>query len=236
MTKFKYSLSVFFPSHDEDKNISKAVQEAKEFLKNFVKDYEIIIVDNCSRDKTGEIANNLAKNDSRISVIHNTMKRGYGYALRTGFLSAKKDFVFYTDSNGQFSIKDLKKFFPHVEKFDLVIGYRKERQDSFVRKISSKIYNLLADHLFNLNIKDVDCAFKLCNRNIFSKIQLNTENSPSVELLAKARKCNLKIKEIPVNHYKRLAGKSKATTYFGLIKPNLVLTLLKELLDIKKEL
>jgi glycosyltransferase involved in cell wall biosynthesis len=232
----KHSLSVFFPAYNEEKNIEYMVIKAREFLEKFVKDYEIIVVDDGSTDDTGKIADMLAKKYKKVRVIHHKKNLGYGVALRTGFLSAKKEFVFYTDSDRQFSIYDLKKFFPYVEEFDLIIGYRKKRQDSFTRRLASKIYNFLVRLILDLNVKDCNCAFKLCRRSIFKKIKLNTTRSADAELLAKAKSYGFRIKQIPVTHYKRKFGKSEAVTYFDIIKPSLAFISIKELFMIRSDI
>lgn len=228
------SLSVFFPAYNEEENIGKVVAEAVSFLDNNVKDYEIIIVNDGSTDRTGEIADQLAK-DSKIRVVHHNEKKGYGKALATGFKSATKKFVFYTDSDKQFDIQELANFIPFANDHDLVVGYRKKRNDTFTRKLTSKVYNFISNNYLGLRIKDCNCAFKLCRRDIFDNIKLNTKRSVDVELLAKARKNNLEIKQVPVGHFERKKGKSEATTYFNLISPKLVITSLKELRQIKSD-
>jgi glycosyltransferase involved in cell wall biosynthesis len=146
---------------------------------------------------------------SNLVVLRHAQNRGYGAALRTGLFSAKKDLVFYTDSDNQFDIRELKLFMEHIPGYDLIIGYRKNRQDIFLRKFSAFVYNRLVFLLFGLNVRDIDCSFKLFKRNALSLLSIDTDEFlVDTELLVKARLNKLKIMQIGVTHFPRESGKS----------------------------
>ena len=161
------SLSVFFPCYNEQDNIERVVKSALDVLTALKIDFEIIIVDDGSKDKTGEIADPLAAEDKHIKVVHHSINRGYGAALQSGFKAASKEYVFYTDGDGQFDIKELPLLFKYMADYDIVTGYRIKRQDNLIRKINAFCWTTLVNLLFGMKIKDMDCAFKLYKRRIF---------------------------------------------------------------------
>src|SRR3989344_4618060 len=127
------SLSVFFPCTNEEGNVEDSVRKAEVILKRLKLKYEIIIVDDGSRDKTGQIADNLAEENVNIRVIHHNKNLGYGEALKSGFYGAKYDTIVYTDGDGQFDFSEVNKFLEKIKDNDLVIGYRIKRRDPFFR-------------------------------------------------------------------------------------------------------
>ena len=207
-------LSVFFPAYNEEKNIKDTILKAKSVLENLdLKDWEILIVNDGSNDKTGEVVQGLAKRDKRVKLLGHKINRGYGAALKTGFYNSRFDWIVFTDSDGQFDFSEIEKFFRRqVEtKADLAIGYYKKRAVSFYRILGSKLWELSIFLFFGLRVKDVDCGFKLISKKVIDKIpRLEAERGPfiSSELLIKAKTAGFKIVEIPVSHFPRKEGQA----------------------------
>ncbi len=200
------SLSVFLPAFNEEKNIEKTVLSVKNILSGVAVTWEIIIVNDGSQDKTGEIAENLTKNDSRIKVISHESNLGYGASLKSGFYNSKYPWIAFIDSDGQFDFSEISSFIEKQKETqaDLVIGYYKKRKVSFFKVITSKAWELLVYLLFGLKVKDIDCGFKLVSKRVIEKIpKLESERGAfiSSEFLIKAKKTGFKIVEIPVTHY-----------------------------------
>lgn len=232
-------ISVVFPAFNEQGNILKAVSDANLFLKKNFQKYEIIVVNNGSRDKTKPIVQKLQKTNKHIKLVNLTTNQGYGSGLRAGFTKAKYQLVFYTDSDNQFDIKEIKLLMPYAYKYDLICGYRKKRQDPQMRLITAGTYNLLINFLFGLWMKDIDCAFKLYNKKVFDTIKLHANTGLiDAEVLLKARKAGFSFSpQLGVSHYPRLVG---ATTYEGgvqgLVKPQVVIDIFAEIKKLWKEL
>jgi glycosyltransferase involved in cell wall biosynthesis len=223
----KFGISCVFPAYNEEENIEKAIREAIKVFVNFGLDYEIIVVDDGSEDGTSEVTLNMAKKNKNIRLIKHPINLGYANALRTGFKSANKDYVFYTDADNQFDLKDIQKALPLIKEADMVIGYRLERADNIIRKMGSFGYNLLARELLKLDVKDIDCAFKLFRREVFDKIEIKTKAwLVDTEILAKAKKNNMIIKEIGVKHLPRKQGKVT-------VKPGDIVRSFKGLLNLR---
>jgi len=204
-------ISIILPALNEEKNIGLMVGECLGYLRKLKDNYEIIVVNDGSKDKTGEIAQKIAKRNKKIRVINHSKNEGYGQALKDGFAAAKYDYVFFTDSDRQFRLDALDVMYPIIKTqvVDLVIGYRLKRKDPFLRKFLSWGYNTLASFLFDLDVKDIDCAFKLFRKDIFKKIKIESKSFFfNTEILAKARFFGFNIIEVGVPHFPRTAGKS----------------------------
>ena len=212
------SLSVFFPTYNEEANIKNTVLKAVKVLQRNFKKWEIVIVDDGSKDKTKEIAEQLRKEDKqslllgRVRVISHEENMGYGASLATGFYNSKYDWICFTDSDGQFDFSEISNFIKNQSdtKADLVIGYYKKRQVSKFKIITSKMWEISVMILFGLKVHDIDCGFKLISKKVFKKIaKLESQRGAFVssELLIKARKAGFTIVEIPVTHYPRTQGK-----------------------------
>ena len=221
------SLSVFFPAYNEEGNIKKITETAVKFLNGCKFPWEIIIVDDGSTDKTYEISASLAKTNPKIKVIHQA-NGGYGLALRTGIANAKYEWIAYMDSDGQFDFLEMAKFIDQTENVDAVWGYRLQRQDSFLRSIFSAGWNLSTRLLLDLDLKDINCGFKIFRRDILQKIPplVSTRGAMiNPELAIKIKNSGFKISEVGVNHFSRKSGKSTGASlkvifqsYFELLK------------------
>lgn len=202
------SLSIFMPAYNEEGNIATTIIDARNAAQTLTKDYEIIVVDDGSRDRTGEVVLEMAKHDARIRLIKHKQNKGYGAAVKTGLKACTKDWIFFTDSDGQFHYDELPKFAAATSSADLIIGYRKKRMDPFhrvfVAQVLLKVWNFA---LFGLTVRDVDCAFKLFKREVRDNIKLWTESAITVtEFIVKAKTHGYRIVQLPVSHYPRKFG------------------------------
>lgn len=204
------SLSVFFPCVNEEGNIENIVRKAQNLLIKLPLKYEIIIIDDGSTDKTSEIADKLAKENSNIRVIHHLKNLGYGEALKSGFYNAKYETIVYTDGDNQFDFSEITKFIDEAENSDLIIGYRIKRKDSLLRILFKKGWTLSLWLFFGLTLRDVDCGFKMVKVKVLQKIS-HLESSRgamiNAELAIKAKKAGFKIAQVGVNHYSRTQGR-----------------------------
>lgn len=206
-SKTSVSISVFFPCFNEQGNIARVVNRAREVLDELHADYEIIIVNDGSADDTGQIADNLAAEHASIRVVHHNRNLGYGAALQSGFRVATKELVFYTDGDGQFDIGEMPPLLPLMADCDIVSCYRIDRQDSFMRKLNGWLWTRFTGLVFSLKMRDIDCAFKLYKRKVFDSIKMESTGALiDTEILARARRKGFRIVQKGVRHYPRQAG------------------------------
>ena len=201
------AISVFFPCYNEQQNVTRIVEDTLGVLKTLNADFEIIIVDDGSSDKTGQIADEIANRENRVKVVHHRQNLGYGAALQSGFKAAQKELVFYTDGDGQFDINEMPPLLPLMDQHDIVSCYRLNRRDPFIRKINAWCWTKLICLLFNLKLRDIDCAFKLYKREIFDHIELSSTGALiDAEILARAARRGYRITQQGVHHFPRTAG------------------------------
>ncbi len=201
------SLSVFFPCYNEVENIERIAGQAIAVLKNIGADYELVIVDDGSRDGTGEAADKIAAQHESVKVIHHPTNLGYGAALQSGFRAATRELVFYTDGDGQFDINEMPALLPLMNEYDIVSCFRINRQDNIIRKINAWCWTRLVNLLFGMRIRDIDCAFKLYKREIFDNIEISSKGALiDTEILARAVRKGYRITQRGVHHYPRKAG------------------------------
>lgn len=216
-------ISLFLPAYNEGGVIKKTVLNSKKVMLKHFQRWEIIVVNDASKDDTGKIVEELSKEDPRIKVINHTVNKGYGGAFKTGLYSSKYNWIALTDSDGQFDFSEINNFVEKQSetKADLVIGYYKKRQVSKFKILTSKMWELVVFLLFGLHVKDIDCGFKLISKKVVDKIpKLESERGAfiSSELLIKSRKAGFKIVEIPVTHYPRTTGKGTGRDLIVIIK------------------
>lgn len=205
------SISAFFPVLNEEGTVEKLTEDLLSILKSNFEQKEVIIINDGSTDRTGQIAEDLlAKNNGHVKVIHHPKSTGYGNALRSGFSAAQYDLVFFTDGDYQFDMNDLQQAISMIEDYDIVVGYRRNRKDPKHRIFLSKGYNLLIRTLFGLKLKDIDCSFKLFKKAALKKITIESSGYfIDTEIMVKAKKKGLVIKEFGVKHLPRSFGESK---------------------------
>jgi glycosyltransferase involved in cell wall biosynthesis len=228
------SLSFFFPALNEEDHVEAVVRDALAVLPRFADDVEVTVIDDGSTDRTGKIADDLAKADPRVRVVHHGARRGYGGAVRSGLLSARKDFIFFTDGDRQFQIADLERLIPAMEGVDAVMGYRLKRQDPARARFVALVYNLVIRVMFFGGFRDVDCAFKLFRHDVFERVPLKLVRSNgaffSAEMLITLRRAGIRTREVGVPHYPRTAGKAKGQ------QPKVILRAIRDLLRLRLRL
>jgi len=201
------SVSVFFPCYNEEENVARTVEKAVSVLAQLGADYEVIVVDDGSSDRTGEIADRMAAENPRIRVIHHPRNLGYGAALQSGFRAATKELVFYTDGDGQFDFAEMPALLPLIDEYDIVTCYRLDRKDPLLRRINGWCWTKLVCLLFGLRLRDIDCAFKLYRTEIFGNIEMHSTGALiDAEILARAARKGYTMTQRPVRHYPRTAG------------------------------
>jgi glycosyltransferase involved in cell wall biosynthesis len=204
------ALSFFFPAHNEAENIEALVAEALRELPKLANEFEIITVDDGSRDATPEIADRLAGSDPRVRAVHHEVNQGYGAAVRSGLRAARYDLVAFTDGDRQFRVADLARLLDRMAQSDdpdVVAGFRKKRADPFIRTAYARAYRVALSVFYRLGVRDVDCAFKLFKRSALEGIRLESGGAfMSAELLIKLKQRRRRIAEVGVPHYPRTAG------------------------------
>jgi len=204
---YNISLSAFFPCYNEEKNLEPLVREALQVLNNLVTQYEILIINDGSSDDTGLIADSLSERYNNVLVIHHQKNGGYGAALISGFNNSSYEWIFFTDGDHQFFMKEIELLLADIDSHDALIGFRKKRRDSWHRILYARSWNVLIKLLFNLNVRDINCAFKLIKKKSLEGITLQSSGAMiSTELLVKLKLSGASIKEVGVSHKPRLYG------------------------------
>lgn len=217
------SLSVFLPAYNEEANIESTVANVVTHASRVAKNWELIIVNDGSRDNTGKIAEGLALKDKHLRVINHNPNRGYGAALKSGLYGAKYDWIAFIDSDGQFNFEEIDQFISTQAETgaDMVIGWYRERRVSLIRKLNSAAWQVFVFLLFGLRVKDIDCGFKFISKKVIETIpKLESERGAfiSSEFLIKSKKAGFKIVQIPVHHYHRKEGEATGAKLNVIIK------------------
>jgi len=226
--RFAYSLSVFFPAYNDAPSLPALIGKTFQVLGELVDDFEVIVVNDGSADDTGEVLAQLQQQHGPLlRVITHPENRGYGGALRTGFGAATKDFIFYTDGDGQYDVGDLGPLLEVVGPgVGLVNGYKIARQDPWHRKVIGAVYNQFARFLFGVRLRDIDCDFRIFRRSLLQQRPLRSSSGTiCVELVKLLELSGMEVVELPVRHYPRLYGRSQffrvkslATTFVQLCR------------------
>jgi hypothetical protein len=202
-------LSLCLPCYNESEVIAEVLRGACAVLPEFVDEFEIIVVDDGSRDGTGDVVARLAAIDGRIRLERHSVNRGYGAAVATALRAANGEVVCFTDGDGQFNLLDLPQLLVDAQTSDVVVGYRHHRADNGMRRLNAKSWKWLIRCLIGLNVRDLDCAFKLFPRWVVEQLQLTADGACiSAEILAQCVRGGLTVCEVPVNHFPRAAGKA----------------------------
>jgi glycosyltransferase involved in cell wall biosynthesis len=203
-------LSLFFPCHNEADNLEGLVADALAALPALATVYEVILVDDGSRDDTAGVAEHLVqRHGGVVRLVRHDVNRGYGGALRSGFAAARYNYLAYTDGDRQFRVADLARLVACAEATHapVVIGYRLQRADPLLRLIYATFYRVANRIWFGLHVRDVDCAAKLFRRDALREISVHSDGAFfSAELLIRLRVAGVKIVEVGVPHYPRTAG------------------------------
>lgn len=204
-------LSVVFPAFNDSLSLPEIIKKTSRLLPSLATRFEIIIVNDASLDKTQFVLENLQKKVPFITIIRHQKNLGYGASLIDGFKRAKYDFIFYTDSDGQYDVLELKELVKAMDsKTEMVTGFKLNRSDSLIRKFVGSLYNQTIKIIFQLKVRDVDCDFRLFKRKILKNLGLKAKSgSFDAEFLKKIQERGVVIKEIPIHHYSRKFGCSQ---------------------------
>ncbi|HZE89846.1 MAG TPA: glycosyltransferase family 2 protein [Verrucomicrobiae bacterium] len=212
-------LSVVLPAFNEEENILATVEAVRSAVEKLTGNFEILVVDDGSHDRTGAIADALSREDRRVRVIHHSENRGYGAALRSGFAAMTKGFCFYTDTDCQFDLAEFPRLLPLLPGADVVTGFRENRADPFHRRLNAAIYKRMLGALFGLRVRDVDCAFKVYRSQLLKEFDLASNSIfISAEALIKAARSGCVIREVAVTHFPRAHGKQTGNSPATLIR------------------
>ena len=211
---------MFFPAYNDAPSIAKLVDKAFAVLRERASDFEVIVVNDGSGDNTPHVLAELeARYGAALRVITHAENRGYGAALRSGFAAARKDFVFYTDGDGQYDVGEIVKLLDCVgPEVGLVNGFKLERQDPWHRIAIGNVYNRFARLVFHINLRDIDCDFRLIRRSLLEELKLSsTSGTICVELVRKLELSRYGVVEVGVHHYPRLHGRSRFFRFRSLL-------------------
>ena len=211
MAERKYSISAFFPVYNDWGTIPSMTLLLNSVLEKVAEEYEIILVDDGSRQLTKDVLSELTKKIGKLRLITHEENRGYGGALKSGFYNARYDLVFYTDGDAQYNPLELTLLLDRFDDgVDIVNGYKISRSDPVYRKVLGKIYHYITRLMFGFKIRDVDCDFRLIRRSIFDDLKLEYNSGViCVEMIARMTKRGYRFEEVPVHHYYRVSGKSE---------------------------
>jgi glycosyltransferase involved in cell wall biosynthesis len=213
------SISGVIPAHNEALIIASTAEALDETLSRLVDDYEIIVVNDGSTDATPTVVEELGQQRPSVRMVSHTVNRGYGAALATGFASATRDYIFLTDGDRQFDVRELEELLALLDRADIVVGYRRPRADPWVRRFYGWGWNMLVNVMFGYTARDVDCAFKLFPRSLLTEVKLHsTGHTLSPELLIKARRAGYRVAEVRVTHLPRTAGQAKGARIDHIIR------------------
>ena len=207
-------MSIFFPCCNDAGTIGSLVLLALTTAETLADDYEVIVVDDFSADRSRAILEELAGRFPKLRLVFHDSNRGYGGALKSGFAAAAKEFIFYTDGDSQYDVAELPRLAARMgEGVDVVNGYKVNRADSWFRRLVGLGYNLAARWLFGLKVRDVDCDYRLLRRSVLEKVKLESDTGViCVEMMKKIQDAGLRIEEVPVHHFPRLYGQSQFFT------------------------
>jgi glycosyltransferase involved in cell wall biosynthesis len=233
----KPGLSVFFPAYNDSGTIASLVISALQTARSLTPDFEVIIVNDGSADATAQIADELARTYPEVKVVHHERNRGYGGALRSGFATATRDLVFYTDGDAQYDPVEMTILWHALtDDVDLVNGYKISRSDPLLRIIIGRIYHHSVKFLFGLRVRDVDCDFRLMRRAIFERVMLQKDSGViCLEMMKKIQDAGFRIAEVPVHHYHRVHGRSQFFNFRRLFRTGLDVMKLWVVLVLRRE-
>ncbi|MBA4320894.1 MAG: hypothetical protein C0412_21090 [Flavobacterium sp.] len=216
------SITISIPAYNDEKTILNVITESKNVISELVKDYEIVVINDGSQDSTGKILDNIKNNN--IKVFHHSKNEGFGRTIKEIFTLPSKEWVFFIPGDGQISPEELKKFYPSCCDYDFTLGWRKNRQDLYIRRLGSSVYNFIISLISFNHIHDVN-SVAFFRREIMNHITINSKGAfVHAEVYLKLLKNNYRIKEIGVVHNPRISGKS------GALRLKVIVSAIKDLL------
>lgn len=205
------SVSMFYPCYNDWGTVGSMVLLSIQTADKLGLDYDITLVDDGSGGHTQDILTEIKARFPKVAVIHHETNRGYGGALRTGFRSGSQEWIFYTDGDAQYDVRELALLLEHAgPEVDVVQGYKITRHDPLHRILIGRIYHWIVKTAFGLKLRDVDCDFRLLRRSVFDRIELVSDSGViCAEMMTKIQRANCRVVEVPVHHYQRAHGKSQ---------------------------
>ncbi len=229
-------LSIFFPCYNDGYTIGSMVIQARRTAKELTDDFEIIVIDDGSSDNSREVLEELKTIVPELKVIYHEKNRGYGGALISGIYNSEGEWVFYTDGDAQYDVRELKNLWEKKEGNDIVNGYKLKRHDPLYRIVVGEIYNKLMKWIFGIKIRDIDCDFRLMKRSLFDRIELESQTGViCVEMIWKLQNIGAVFGEVPVSHYYRRHGRSQFFNFRRLFRVFMGLFKLYVKLKVKKD-
>ena len=224
-------LSLVFPAFDEEGNLDTLIRSARKIAGDLAGDFEIVVVNDGSRDRSPALLDAWSEEDPRIRVVHHARNSGYGAALRSGLDEARGESIFFSDSDLQFDLEQLADLLAHADDFDIVAGYRSPLRDPWPRILIARVWSGLMRLVFGLRVRDIDCAFKLFSRRVVESIPLSSVGAfINTELLVRARTEGFKIHQVPIRHRRRRYGRQSGA------HPRVILKACVELGSLYREL
>lgn len=224
-------LSLVFPIFDEERNIEPLLSAAREIASRLTPDFEVILVDDGSRDRSAEIVDSWCREDPRFRLLRHARNTGYGAALHSGLREAKGELIFFSDADLQFDLSELAGLIEHAEEFDIIAGYRVQRSDPWPRRVLASTWGAIIRSLFGLKVRDIDCAFKLFRREVIDAIEIESIGAfVNTEILVRASAAGYRIHQVPVSHRRRRHGSQSGGN------PKVILRALLELATLYRDL
>ena len=224
-------LSLVFPVCDEVDNLDPLIDNALAIASTLAMSFEVVLVDDGSRDGSGELIDVLCSRDPRIRSLRHASNKGYGAALRSGLREARGHLVFFSDSDLQFDLNELEKLLAHTDRFDIVAGYRSPRRDPWPRGLIAWTWGRLVRALFGLRVRDIDCAFKVFHRRVIESMPIESIGAfVNTEILVRAQAAGYRIHQVPVSHRRRRHGRQSGG------HPRVILRALTEMFRLLREL
>ena len=207
------SMSLVFPMFDVEANVGPLLESALALAPRLAGDFELIVVDDGSRDGSAAVVDAIRRRDPRVRLLRHPENRGYGAALRSGLRAARGELVFFSDADLQFDLREIERLLAHTDAFDIVAGYRSPRRDPLGRRAIAWSWGLLVRALFGLRVRDIDCAFKVFRRPVLDALEVASIGAfVNTEILVRARRAGFRIQEVPVSHHPRVAGRAKGVS------------------------
>jgi glycosyltransferase involved in cell wall biosynthesis len=227
----KPNITIFFPVYNDEQTVKIVAEKAVKFAQEYAKDYEIIIINDKSPDSSGKIADELAKKNPKIKVIHHNKNLGYGAAIKSGLYAANYEIICFTDGDDEYDIMDFKRMLKLYEFYDLIITFRYKKIYSSKRILISYIYNILLRWLFRTNYRDISTGMRLIRKSMLEELVLNTD-SPFIgaEITIKAMLNGFRVGEMGIQTFPRKIGSGSATSV-----KNIILTI-KDVYKVYKEI
>jgi glycosyltransferase involved in cell wall biosynthesis len=202
------ALSLVFPAWNEARNLPSLLESAFSIGTQLGGEFEVVIVDDGSSDASREVLEAWSRCDARLRTVHHPRNQGYGAALRAGLRTARGEFVFFSDADLQFDLGEIRRLLDHTGEYEIVAGYRAPRRDPWLRRVIAALWGELVRRLFELPVRDIDCAFKVFHRSVLEAIPIRSVGAfVNTEILVRARAAGFRIHQVPVSHRRRLAGR-----------------------------